>query len=167
MDTMPDRIRLLHVEDNADYRALMAATLRVDPNLHFILSSAASLKEALDFLNLEVFDVILLDWELPDASGSESIVAIREIDPNASIVIFTAHDSDAIVEAARNAGADAFLLKELSNVKNILTALHFAASRRARRDDRVITALEGMLEMLEDATGSLERHVTSEEHNGL
>jgi CheY-like chemotaxis protein len=135
----------------------MAATLRVAPDLHFTLASAASLKEALEILKQEVFDVILLDWELTDADGLESISAIREIDPNVSIVVFTSHDGDTSVEAA---------LKGLSNIKTILTSIHFAASRRARRDDRVITALEGMLGMLEDATDSLERHVASEEHDG-
>ena len=156
---MSDLIRLLHIEDNADYRELVAATLRVEPALQFDLASAGSLAEGLLLCRERTFDVVLLDWTLPDSSGVESIGALRAIDSNISIVVFTAHDSENVIEAARMSGADGFLIKDLTNIKTILTTLHFAAGRRRRRDDRVVMALERMLSMLEDATTSIEQHV--------
>ena len=160
---MLDRIRLLHIEDNADYRELMETTIRIDPALQFDYRSAATLAEGLAALKHQLFDVVLLDWMLPDSTGVDSIGAMRSIDPNVAIIVFTGHDSDAIVEAARTAGADGFLLNGLSNIKTILTTLHFAACQRERRDDRVVTMLERMLGMLEDATGSLEKHIADSE----
>jgi len=163
---MLDRIRLLHIEDNADYRELMETTIRIDPGLQFDYRSAATLAEGLAALKQRVFDVVLLDWMLPDSTGVDSIAAIRSIDPNVAIIVFTGHDSDAIVAAAKTAGADGFLLKGLSNIKTILTTLHFAACKRQRRDDRVIAALEAMLEGLESATDSVERMASSGESDG-
>src|SRR5689334_12450431 len=149
---MIDRIRLLHIEDDENYRDLMEATLRIEPLLNFDLASAATLAEGANRLKQTVFDIVLLDWTLPDAEGGESIATLRAIDPNISILVFTAHDEPEIVEAARVSGAEGFLIKGSSNLKTIITTLHFAASQRKRRDNRIVTALERMLGLLENAT---------------
>lgn len=152
-------IKLLHIEDNEDYRDLVNATLRLERSTQFCLVSVESLTEGLAVLREQgPFDAVLLDWTLQDSSGAASIAAIREIDPKISIVVFTGHDD--VVEEAGTAGADGFLLKG-ANIKTVLTSLHFAASQRRPGDD-VIAQLEAMLAGLESATGSLEEHIASE-----
>lgn len=150
-------IRLLHIEDNEDYRDLMAATLKLEPTLAFSLVSAGSLGEGLHKLCAEgPFDEVLLDWGLPDGSGVQAIGGIRALDPNLGIVVFTGHDEKEVVKAAGNAGADHFLLKG-ANIKTVLTSLHFAACRHRQPGDSVIRALEAMLASLESATESIEQ----------
>ncbi|MGZ3498440.1 MAG: LuxR C-terminal-related transcriptional regulator [Vulcanimicrobiaceae bacterium] len=56
-------------------------------------------------------DAIVLDWELPGASGAAAIAALRKRFPGSRIVIFSAYHSEERVSAALQAGAQAYVLK--------------------------------------------------------
>lgn len=78
--------RLLHVEDDADVRRVVAAI--VGDMVHIV--PAASMREAQHRLTSETFSLVLLDVELPDGSGLDLLPLIeRAATP---IVIFSAHD---------------------------------------------------------------------------
>ena len=58
------------------------------------------------------FDLVLLDWKMPDMDGVQTTRAIREICPrDVLIIILTAYDYTAIEEEAREAGVDGFISK--------------------------------------------------------
>ena len=57
-------------------------------------------------------DVVVLDLVMPGISGLEVIRRIRRFDPEARLLVFTAHDHAAYLERARQAGANGFLSKE-------------------------------------------------------
>src|SRR5882724_6744477 len=63
-------------------------------------------------LNSESYDLILLDWEIPDVSGLEVLRAIRGPLALATPVLFLTHrDAEEDVVQALEAGADDFLVK--------------------------------------------------------
>ncbi|RMG31936.1 MAG: DNA-binding response regulator [Gammaproteobacteria bacterium] len=56
-------------------------------------------------------DVVVLDLVMPGISGFETIRRIRRFDPEARILVFSAHDQEAFRERARQAGANGYLTK--------------------------------------------------------
>ncbi len=66
------------------------------------------------------FDVVLIDWQMPDISGIETARRIRKIVPaHVPVMILTAYDISRIEEEGMAAGIDGFLQKPffLSNFK--------------------------------------------------
>lgn len=72
---------------------------------------------AADFLNnakLEPFDLAILDWELPDGTGIETLQTLRKHEHNTQPILFaTQRDSEMDVISALQAGADDYLVKPL------------------------------------------------------
>lgn len=62
-------------------------------------------------LHLESFDLIVMDWGLPDISGIELVKSVRERDPLVPVLFITSRDSEQDIIAALSAGADDYLIK--------------------------------------------------------
>ena len=76
------------------------------------VQSAATQKAALAAIDSQMFDVALVDLDLPDGSGIAAIAALRRRSPAAAVVVTTIFDDDAHVFPAMQAGAQGYLLKE-------------------------------------------------------
>lgn len=71
-------------------------------------------------------DICLIDLRMPEMDGVETIRAIREIDPNANIIVLTTFDDDEDIYRALRSGAKAYLLKDIPREELIenITAVH-------------------------------------------
>jgi DNA-binding response OmpR family regulator len=69
-----------------------------------------------------------LDNHLPDGSGSDFIGQAKKLNPNAKIVMITAHDSATEINAAFSKGADYFISKPFNSAA-IKTTIDFLSSR--------------------------------------
>ncbi len=76
-------------------------------------------QEALELVKIrhgrrEDYDLILVDWKMPEMDGIETTKRIREIvGYETPIIILTSYNWDEIVDTARNAGVDTFVSKPL------------------------------------------------------
>lgn len=77
-------------------------------------AEAANGLEAVDACRERHFDVVLLDVKMPDMDGIEACKAIARLDRPPLIVMLTTFEEPAIVRAAADAGASAYLSKETS-----------------------------------------------------
>ena len=69
-------IRVLHVEDDPNCREAIADQLS---DHGFVVRSFADAKSLADgFAAFSEADIVLLDWDLPDVSGIELLVALRQ-----------------------------------------------------------------------------------------
>ncbi len=117
--------RVLVVEDEPNMRKVLAANLRQDA--HELLE-AATLKDALQAVYGNEFDVILLDKKLPDGDGAEVLKAVQIAEPSTAVVILSAYGTvELAVEAMRN-GAFDFLTKPFS-ADNLRAVVRRAAER--------------------------------------
>jgi signal transduction histidine kinase/DNA-binding response OmpR family regulator len=83
---------LLIVEDNP---ITLEITAKMGEMLNLNVKQAANAKSALDLLEAESFDYLLVDWKLPDLTGQDFIKAIKnKLGDSASILIFTGFDAD-------------------------------------------------------------------------
>jgi DNA-binding NarL/FixJ family response regulator len=103
-------IRVLIVDDHRVVRDGLALLIEREQDLA-VAGRASSGEEALATFRRERPDVVLMDLQLPGMSGVDAIKAIRQFDPEASIVVLTMYDGDEDIHRALDAGATTYLLK--------------------------------------------------------
>ena len=69
-------------------------------------TAAAALEQA-----GESVDLILLDFRLPDSDGLAVLKRVKELRPNAKVIMVTGLDEEEIRETARQHGASAYITK--------------------------------------------------------
>jgi DNA-binding NarL/FixJ family response regulator len=112
--TPPRRLRVGVIEDDPTLRLFLSKLVEGRPERFALVGAWDSAEEAVRPVLAEKPEVVVVDLELPGASGIEWI---REIAPhliNTAFVVFTVHDKPARVFAALRAGASGYLLKGAS-----------------------------------------------------
>jgi DNA-binding response OmpR family regulator len=103
------RIRIL--EDDTHQADLIATTLREAGHMCVTFASGKAL---IARLRQETFDLLLLDWNLPDLSALEVMKWMRTaLEKRPPVLIITARSAQADVIAGLDAGADDFIIKPL------------------------------------------------------
>ena len=93
-------------------------------------------KEAIEMVRLRharrnPYNLILVDWKMPEMDGVETTRAIREIVGNDSaIIILTAYKWDDVLEEALSAGVDSFIAKPLF-ATNVIEEFERAIQRKS------------------------------------
>jgi len=86
---------------------------------------AESGEQALDYLQRQAFDLILLDVSMPRMNGYQTVEAIRRQNrlSNVTVVALTAHGIEGVRERCLEAGMDDFMAKpyELSELQAMLS----------------------------------------------
>src|SRR6202521_4206609 len=103
-------IRILTVDDHALLRNGIAGLVNAEPDMKMIAEAATGL-EAIKQFRQHRPDITLMDLQMPDMSGIEAIIAIRQEFPEARIIVLTTYAGDVQVVRALKAGARGYLLK--------------------------------------------------------
>ena len=103
-------VRVMLVDDHADFRRLVAAWVDREPDLA-VVAQAGSLEEARRQTASVGCDVAVLDMALPDGVGSDLIAELRELCPGSAVLVLSASLDAANLARAREAGADEILDK--------------------------------------------------------
>jgi prepilin-type processing-associated H-X9-DG protein len=110
--------RILLVDDEPNVVKSCARMLELEG---FAVEGVTGGKAALDLYRRESFDLVLTDLKMPDVDGLEVLTAVKRLNPNAAVVIFTAYGTkESVVEALR-LGAREFLEKPLDTKTLIAT----------------------------------------------
>src|SRR5918912_4089150 len=96
-------LRVLVVDDRTDFRQAFAAVLDGQPDLE-VVGQAGSLADARAML--EGVDVALLDRGLPDGDGLELMEPLREVNPDARVLVMSLTGEMRHPGEAIGAGAD-------------------------------------------------------------
>jgi len=80
------RKRILHIEDNEDLFKVMRTLLIDDAEVDFSQNIAISRKK----LSTNVYDLIMLDWTLPDGYGSDIVNYLSENEISTPVIVFCA-----------------------------------------------------------------------------
>ncbi|WP_148359926.1 response regulator [Bacteroides clarus] len=79
--------------------------------------TASSGQEALLLIASQPFNLFVLDMELPDISGMDIIVRIREKDPQARIIVNTMHEEIWFIKNLIQCSVDGILFKSIDSTK--------------------------------------------------
>ena len=104
----PNPPRVLVVEDEQKTRDSLAEGLRLEA---FDVATAATGDEAIALLRRDAFDLVVLDWMLPDRDGIEVLYQLRGLGRHTPVLMLTARRTlnDRVV--GLDSGADDFLAK--------------------------------------------------------
>ncbi|MBI2954186.1 MAG: response regulator transcription factor [Chloroflexi bacterium] len=106
-------IRVLIVDDHAVVRSGLSAFLMAFEDLELV-GEAASGAEALRLCAERRPDVVLMDLVMPEMDGAAATRAIRQAFPSAQVIALTSFKEEGLVQAALQAGAIGYLLKNVS-----------------------------------------------------
>jgi len=106
------QIRVLAVDDHLLLRKGIAAVIEEEEDM-CMAGEAATGKEAIEQFRLCRPDITLMDLQMPDMSGIDTIGAILAEFPRARIVVLTTYRGDIQALRAFKAGAVGYLLKTM------------------------------------------------------
>jgi two-component system phosphate regulon response regulator PhoB len=126
----PSAARVLIVDDDPDIRDVVSAMLEA---VGLTVLTAASAEDALERVAMEPFDLLVLDWNLPNMTGLELCRRVRRDEALASlpVLFLTANASSQDMVEAFASGGDDFVVKPFRAPE--LGARIFSLLRRARK----------------------------------
>ena len=110
VQSSPNLIRILTVDDHPLLRKGIAALVNGEPDLKLV-AEAANGSEAIDAFRSHRPDVTLMDLQMPEVDGIDAIDRIRREFPEARIIVLTTYSGDTQVLRALKAGARGYILK--------------------------------------------------------
>jgi DNA-binding NarL/FixJ family response regulator len=103
-------ITILIVDDHSVVRAGIRALLNTEPGFK-VVGEAENGAKAVEIYGKLQPQLVLMDLRMPILDGVKATRSIRQLDPQALVVILTTHQGDDEVRAAFDAGAMGYLLK--------------------------------------------------------
>ena len=114
-------VTVLVVDDHPALRAGLRSLIDSDPALR-VLAEVDSGEAAYAAYRKHLPDTVVMDLSMEGFGGIEAIRRIRELDPQAAILVYSVHDSQVLLERALEAGAMGFVTKG-SKVETLLQGL--------------------------------------------
>lgn len=112
-------IRILIADDHAIVRAGLRALIHAESGLKLV-GEAAGGYEAIELVEKNHPDVLVLDLSMPDLDGISVTRDIKQKYPNLRILILTLHEDEAMLKEAIKAGASGYVLKRAAETELIL-----------------------------------------------
>ena len=148
---------ILIVDDEADISLILKLQLE-DAGFHTV--RARDGVEAIECLDRQAFDLMLLDIKMPRMNGIQVLERAQQLFPDVAVVMMTAHGSEDIAVEAMKKGAVDYIAKPFSSeeaVKKVQRAIAYNRARLenrrlqeelAREQQKVAAILEGLADLL-------------------
>jgi two-component system, cell cycle sensor histidine kinase and response regulator CckA len=127
---------LLIVEDNPGDAELIEEYLSDPAADQYSILHGDRLSAAIGHLREEAVDVVLLDLRLPDATGLDTLRAVRAVDDEVPVVVLSGIADESLALACIDAGAQDYLIKEELRPRVLRRALRYAITRRREERER-------------------------------
>ncbi|MFB3915476.1 MAG: sigma-54-dependent transcriptional regulator [Terriglobales bacterium] len=123
---------ILIIDDEAAIRESLQVLLETEG---YDVEMAGSGEEGLVRIAGRPFDLVLLDYALPERNGLEILAEIRERDPSFSVIMITAYGTVENAVKAMQAGAANFVQKPWDNEKLLADVRNAIARRRTEEEN--------------------------------
>ena len=134
--------RVLLVDDEEEFLDIMSERMR---NRGMEVVTASSAKEALEKIENDLFDAIILDLMMPDMNGLETIKAIKEKKPELQVILLSGQATlEKGVEAMKLGALD--VVEKPADMETLVEKIKKAESKRALIVDK--KTQENVKEML-------------------
>jgi two-component system, NarL family, response regulator LiaR len=111
-------MKIIICDDQAVVRDGLELLLNLEKNIE-VLGTASDGAEALELVEKEQPDLVLMDLKMPGMNGIEATRQIRSKFPRVKVLVLTTYDDDEWVFDAIRAGASGYLLKDTPREKVI------------------------------------------------
>jgi diguanylate cyclase (GGDEF)-like protein/PAS domain S-box-containing protein len=127
-------VRVLLVEDSPDHAALICAKLKRATRLRTEITHVGRLSSALECIADGGFDVVLLDFSLPDSFGIDTFRRAHEAAPRLPIIVLTSLDDNELAVQAVREGAQDYLIKREADTRLLVRSILYAIERQTTED---------------------------------
>jgi signal transduction histidine kinase len=147
---MSKPLRILLVEDNPGDADLIQEMLPAGEDSEFAVHCVSRLADAVSHLRKKETDIALLDLDLPDSNGIETVRIARQAAPRLPIVVLTGNHDERVGIAAVQGGAQDFLVKGQTHGSHLARVIRYAVQRhcaeeRVRESERLLrSALDAL-----------------------
>jgi two-component system invasion response regulator UvrY len=104
-------IRVLITDDHPVIRRGLKRILEAEPDMKGV-DEAQNAQEALDLASKRRYDVLLLDVDMPGASGLDALKELRVQQPKLPVLVLSIHSEEQYAARVLEAGAAGYLMKE-------------------------------------------------------
>jgi DNA-binding NtrC family response regulator len=123
---------ILIIDDEQEIRESLEQLLRLEG---YQADSACTGEEGWRRVEGGVFDLVLLDINLPDRSGLDLLKAIKRDSPEVGVIMITAYDSSQMAFQASKEGAESYVTKPWDNDKLLLEVRNLLAKSRLQAEN--------------------------------
>ncbi len=124
--------KIIVIEDSEDHIFLIKRELNKQ-GFELDISVATSATEAEQYLNMDPFpfDVVILDYNLPEKSGLEILDSIRQKSTNeyVQVILSTGMGSEKVAAEALRLGANDYIIKEVNFASQVAKAVSHALEK--------------------------------------
>jgi DNA-binding response OmpR family regulator len=128
--------KILIVEDDPALQKNVKGWLEAE---HFMVETVGTAQDALSFVGAYKYDLLILDWELPDSTGFDICKSYRQGGGKAPVLFLTARSSIDDKEAGLEVGGDDYLTKPF-HVRELLARVRALLRRPSSLNDNVLHA---------------------------
>jgi DNA-binding NtrC family response regulator len=121
---MSDKPTILVVDDNQD---LLDTFVMILKRRGYSVQTAINGVSAVAKFKDQSFDITLMDIVMPEMNGVDAFKKIKEIQPEASIILMTAYSDEGLIQSARKEGAQQIIHKPIK-IDELLELLNEAAA---------------------------------------
>ncbi|MBI5580430.1 MAG: response regulator [Deltaproteobacteria bacterium] len=118
--------KVLIVDDEKGFLDVLAERMQ---SRGMEVTTATSAKEALQKLEVETFDAIVLDLMMPEMGGIEALQRIKEKNPDSEVILLTGQPSVSKGVEAMKLGASDFLIKP-ADINELTEKIKLAKAHR-------------------------------------
>jgi DNA-binding NarL/FixJ family response regulator len=136
---MAEEIKVMIVDDHEMFVQSLNRILGDTPDID-VVTTAGSIREALQGLDVWNPDVILLDHELPDGPGSRAVAMLKEKRPETKVVMLTSYTDENVLLEAVDGGCSGFITKHQA-VEEVVSAVRAAADGEALIEPSMLARL--------------------------
>lgn len=117
---------VLYVDDDRDFAELVE--LRLSRDVDYAVESVRTADAALERLESDDVVCLVLDYRLPGTSGPELLTEVTERHPLVPVIFFTGMDDPETASEMREAGAAAFVQKDVGSFGTLADAIREAVA---------------------------------------
>jgi PAS domain S-box-containing protein len=124
-------IKILLIEDNPGDTRLIKEMLSDTDIFNCELECTARLSKGLEYLAGQSANIILLDLELPDSRGLDTLKKVRAQVPEIPVVVLTGLDDESVALEAVRQGAQDYLVKGAINGRVLWRVINYSIERKS------------------------------------
>jgi diguanylate cyclase (GGDEF)-like protein/PAS domain S-box-containing protein len=125
-----ESVRVLLVEDSHDHADLIRTKLQRATRIDAEVTRVDRLEPGLHRLANGAYDVVLLDFSLPDSFGLETFRRAYAAAPHVPIIVLTSLDDNELAVQAVREGAQDYLIKREADTRLLVRSILYAIERR-------------------------------------
>jgi DNA-binding response OmpR family regulator len=109
--TLEKSLSVLYIEDNIDDQLILKRTLKRSINAEISVDTATTAAEGFTKLSMVDYDLVFLDYRLPDKTGIEFLEEIRTEGYSVPVIFLTGMGSEKVAIQAMRAGVEDYIIK--------------------------------------------------------